>query len=132
MRVICIANRGSALSAKHFDKSGNTPSTEFDLDVGHEYVVYGMVVSKGLLSYLVIGTAMFAQWYPAELFKVTQSNLPDNWHFEYLREEEGFLVDAIWGYEELLRPDHFDALSEMESSAINVFVKRKTEIDDVS
>ena len=131
MRVVCTANHGSALSAKHFEKSGNTPFSEFDLKIGEEYVVYGIIVSKGLLSYLVIGTARFAQWYPADLFKVSQSKLPDNWHFVHFREDQGFLVEAIWGYEELTKPDHFDALSDMQPSAINIFIERKKEIDTV-
>lgn len=131
MRVICIANHGSALSPKHFEQTGNTPFSEFDLDIGQEYVVYGIIVSTGLLSYLLIGTSGSAQWYPAELFKVSQSKLPDNWHFVHLQ-EHGFLVDAIWGYQELLKSDHFDALSEMEPAALNVFVERKKEIDKVS
>ena len=129
MRAICTANHGSALPREHLGRSGNTPFSEFDLEIGHEYVVYGIIVSKGLLSYLVIGTGRFAQWYPAELFRVSQSKLPDNWHFVYFRKDLGLLVDAIWGYEELTKPDHFDGLSDMQPSAINVFVERKKEID---
>ena len=132
MRVICVANHGSALPAKHFEKSGNTPVSEFDLEIGEEYVVYGIIVSRGLLSYLVICRAGYAQWYTADLFKVSQSKLPDNWHFVHFQEEQGFLVEAIWGYEELLTPQHFDALSEMEPEAIDVFVEKKREIDEVS
>lgn len=41
MRVVSTANKGSSLSVEHFE-SGYTSSSEFDLEIGKEYVVYGI------------------------------------------------------------------------------------------
>lgn len=132
MRVLCAANNGRDLSAKHF-ASGYTSSSEFDLEVGREYVVYAITLWKGLLSYLVVGEGLFPHWYPSELFNITRNEVPPGWYFARLSEEEGFEVNAIWGYEELVNTEeHFDDLSNLEKSAIDVFVERKKQIDEIS
>jgi hypothetical protein len=133
MRVLCTANSGSNLSAKHFERGYASPSSEFDLEVGKEYVVYGIILWKGFLLYLILGEGMFPHWYPAELFSVTRNELPPDWYFVRRREEDGFEVNAIWGYGELVNTeDHFDALSNLEKRAIDVFVERKKRIDEIS
>ena len=132
MRVLCKANSGQALSAEYFE-IGYTSSTEFDLEQGKEYIVYAIILTKGLLSYLIVGEASLPGWYPARLFGLTRKDLPNDWFFEYLSEEEGFVVDALWGYEELVhKEDHFDGLSNMNKPDIEVFLQRKKEIDNVS
>jgi hypothetical protein len=76
---------------------------------------------------------MYPHWYPAGLFEITRHELPPDWYFERLREEDGFEVNAIWGYEELVNmPEHFDDLPDRKKSAIDVFVERKKQIDEVS
>jgi hypothetical protein len=132
MRVVCTTNDGRNLSAKHFE-SGYTSSTVFDLKVGKEYVVYAISLWKGFLSYLVVGEGSFPQWYPSGVFSITRSDLPLGWYFANFKEEEGFQVNAVWGYEELVNSEsHFDELSNLEKSAIDIFVKRKRQIDEVS
>lgn len=132
MRILCTANNADSLSEKHFE-GGYTSSSAFDLEVGKEYVVYGIILWKDLLSYLVMGEGMFPHWYPSELFRVTRSELPQGWYFVRFNEDEGFEVNAIWGYKELVdKEDHFDDLSNLEKSAIDIFVERKKQIDEVS
>jgi hypothetical protein len=132
MRVLCKANRGSNLSADHF-KHGYTPLSEFDLQPAKEYIVYGINLWKGLLGYLVIGEGMYPYWYPSELFTITRNELPPNWYFSCFPKGAGFDLNAICGYEELVNaPDHYDALSNLEKSAIDVFVERMKQIDEIS
>lgn len=132
MRVLCKANRGSDLSAEHF-KHGYTQLSEFDLHPGKEYIVYGISLWKGLLGYLAIGEGMYPHWYPSELFTIIRNELPPNWHFLCFPKRDGVDLNAIWGYEELVNvPDYFDALSNLEKPAIDVFVERKKQIDEVS
>jgi hypothetical protein len=132
MRVLCESNSAQVLSAKHF-AIGFTSFSEFDLAQGKEYVVYGIMLSKEVLSYLIVGEGLFPHWYPAELFKVTRNDLPSDWYFTYLREDEGFVVNAIWGYEELVETeDHFDGLSNLNKPDLEVFLGRKQQIDEAS
>jgi hypothetical protein len=45
--------------------------------------------------------------------------------------EQGFVVNAIWSYEEMINDEeHFDALSNLERGALDIFVKRIAEMDD--
>ena len=132
MRVLCRSNSGRNLSAKH-SEVGYTSSSQFDLEVTREYIVYAMSLSRGLLSYLIVGQGGWPHWYPSELFTLTRTDLPPDWHFAYFKEDEGFVVNAIWGYEELINnDDHFDSLSNMETRAMAVFLERKEQIDKVS
>jgi hypothetical protein len=130
MRVLCKYNSGGDLTPNHFD-IGYTSESEFDLKKGKEYSVYGITLSKGLLSYLIVGEGLAPHWYPAELFIVTRSELPASWHFAALSEKDGYVVNAIWGYEELVATEnHFDDLSNLEPDAMKVFVERKRQIDE--
>ena len=132
MRVLCKSNSGKSLSAKHFE-IGYTSSTDFDLEQGKEYVVYAIILSKGLLSYLIVGEGSLPSWYPAELFSLTRKDLPVDWYFAFLGEDEGFVVNAIWGYEELVEnDDHFDGLSNLNKLDIEMFLESKKQIDEVS
>lgn len=133
MRVLCTANNGSSLSQKHFEESYASLSSDFDLEIGKEYIVYGIILWKGFLLYLILGEGMFPHWYPSELFSVTRNEMPPDWYFVCRREEEGFEVNAVWGYEELVNAeDHFDELSNLEKRAIELFVERKKQIDEIS
>jgi hypothetical protein len=132
MRVLCTTNRGSNLSVRHL-KSGYTASSEFDLEIGREYIVYGISLWKGLLAYLIIGEGMYPHWYTSELFSISRSEVPPGWHFARRSEEEGYDTTAVWGYEELVNSeDHFDDLSNLEKTAIDIFVERKKQIDEMS
>lgn len=104
MRVMCAANNGAGLSLKHFENSYTTSST-FDLEIGKEYVVYAINLWKGLLSYLVVGEGLFPHWYLSELFSVTRNEIPPNWYFARFCEDEGFELNAVWGYDELVNTE---------------------------
>src|SRR5688500_190576 len=132
MKVLCTADDGNCLTDKHFE-AGYTPSSEFDLDIGKEYVVYGICIWKGLLSYLLMGEGLHPHWYPSELFSITQRELPPDWYFAYFGDSDGRDLQALWGYYELINSeDHFDELSELEKDALQVFLIRKAETDEVS
>lgn len=131
MRVLCGANSGCALSKGRFEE-GYSPSSEFDLGVGKEYIVYGISLWQGALLYLVIGEGRFPHWYPSELFSVTRKELPPGWYFTSLG-EEGHDLRAVWGYDELVNTDrHFDDLANAVKGAIDIFVERKKQIDEAS
>lgn len=120
------------MSAEYFEL-GYTSAAEFDLKQGKEYIVYGIILSNGVLSYLTVGEGSLPAWYPAPLFEQTRRDLPDDWFFAYLSKEEGYVINAIWGYEELVsRDDHFDGLGDLNKPDLEVFLQRKAQIDNVS
>lgn len=127
MRAICRANTGNALNAPAL-AIGNTNHSEFDIEVGHDYVIFGIVDFRHAIHFLVIGESGVPTWGPVELFTLTVSQLPQKWYFRYVGDEQGII--AIWGYDELVNePSHYEALIEGDELAIDVFIKRKSDIE---
>ena len=109
---------------------GYTPGSQFDLAAGQAYTVYAICTWKACaLLYLCAGEGDGnANWYPAELFELTDGSLPSSWKFGYYGFDSD--VSAIWGYEELIEGnEHFDLLAEHHDQAVSVFTRRRTEID---
>jgi hypothetical protein len=130
MRVVCIANTGDKLAPKHF-AVGYSPSSIFHIGVGKQYVVYGMGLWRGLLSYLIVGDYERPEWYPSDIFEVTNARLPPTWHFAFFGQKEDTWVNAIWGYEELTNPQHYDQLVNVEKSALEVFEMHRKATDEL-
>ncbi len=131
MRVICNKKLGSDLPQHYYDW-GFTEQTEFSLKLGIVYMVYAMCLLKnGILNYLIIGDeGQNPAWYPAILFRVTESSVPKCWQYAFWGANFENEVIAVWGYDELVNhEEHFDELSEMEHSALDVFNMRKEEIE---
>jgi hypothetical protein len=107
---------------------GNTPSTRFDVSHDQAYLVFGIMLWKGVIHYLLVNDQTGRpNWFPDFLFKVIDNRLPHGWSF-YLRGERSEIpVDAIWGYPELTQEDgrHFIDLIEREPGALQVFEHRR-------
>ena len=66
-------------------------------------------------------------WYKAEQFEVVDNHLPMNWYFSFNKKEN----TAIWGYKELIvNPKHYENLVERDPQAVEIFERRKEEIDE--
>lgn len=127
MNVVCIANTGAALSEKNLS-GGNSRESVFDLVIGQSYTVYGMCIWQDSLHYLLVGASNYPSWYPAELFEISNSLLPLEWYFNYVGTT---WTTAIWGYKELVTNDsHEEDLMERKAHALEIFMIRKTEIDE--
>lgn len=128
MKVLCIYQNARDISEKSMKVSG-TSNTEFSVSIGNEYIVYGMMLWKGVIKYLIVGNHDKPSWYPAELFEVKNDSLPLEWYFDFCITDN---LEAIWGYSELVHdPEHFDLLQERDSNAIKIFLKRKQEIEEM-
>ena len=132
MRVRCVGNSAKEIFRRTALLHTN-PWSGWPIDIGESYEVYGIRLRRGILHYLVVnryqGVEKKPNWCPAELFEVTNSLLPQRWYFSFQGTEN--LNDAIWGYEELvLVPKHLEDLIEREEDALNIFFKRKKEIDE--
>jgi len=133
MKVRCIANTGEGLSEKSIE-AGYSKNDKFNIDIGIEYTVYGMVMWKGSLDYLLSAKSNQPVMCPAELFKVVNTLLPPVWFFTFRRYEsdksKGAYI-AIWGYKEMIsNSEHHADLLLGKPEALEIFKKRKKQIDE--
>jgi len=130
MRVKCVSNTTERLS-KETLLFGYPENYKFDVVVGNIYVVYSSaVLNDGRLIFLlaVADDPELPFWYPAELFQVEESLLPVKFYFGLTGSKN---ARALWGYKEMvLDPQHYIGLIESEQEALEVFAKRKEEIDE--
>lgn len=129
MKVACIANTGAGFSEYTMSHIGCSIETRLPLRVNEIYTVYGQMIYRGILQYLIKGTyENLPSWYPAEIFETNNSLLPFEWYFRYQKDNE---TSAIWGFYELVNDEQFiDSLIEREDEAVRIFLKRKKEIDE--
>ena len=126
MKIKCIAVDGKSLLDQTLKFGGY--SVEMDLygtlKQGSVYSVYGISLYKGVLAYLIVGeNTDYPSWYPAELFEVTDNQIPFEWSFEFFKNLD---LKAVLGYKELvLSDDHYDNLMERDEKAIRIFLERK-------
>lgn len=134
MIVRCVAETAKDFSPILFS-IGLTPFSEFNLEIGKSYTVYSVNVWRGMVSYLLIGERRAEpSWYPSEAFEVVDNTLPSRWYFGTYKPEEKNGLQLIVGYDEMVNTidSHYDELIECESQAVEVFNKRRREIDQES
>ena len=129
MRVKCLCNTGIGFSEYTQMHMGCSINTKLPLEVGDIYVVYGQIIFKGILQFLIKGKYEdYPSWYPAEIFEVIDNRLYFDWFFQYYRNEE---VSALWGFKELIFDEQYlDKLMNREKEALKIFLERKKEIDE--
>jgi hypothetical protein len=132
MRVKAIATWGKDLSRKSLE-SLHHPEENFQLKMYDIYTVYGINVWRDVIHYFTFDeNNTTPSWHPADLFEIIDYRLPPEWYFRFYGYENrrNDLVYAVWGYKELaLNPEHYFQLIEVIPEAINLFNKRKLEID---
>jgi hypothetical protein len=132
MKVICNANIGSALGKKHF-AIGYTPKSVLHLTVGKEYRIFAMQIWRSLLDVLLSDDTGKPQWYPIEIFKVSDSRLPNDWLFKSTPDEE-YGLQALWGYKSIVEdPLHHDGMLELEPEHLKIFEeerRKREELED--
>lgn len=127
MKVQCV-EKTAANRMKQLGDVGYTPQSVFALTVNKTYPVYGMCVDRGILCYLMVDDQEMPRWFPSVLFEVTDRHIPSDWSFDFWGRDPKNLVTAIWGYKELVWEEgYFDALSQVEPSAIEIFKSRVCE-----
>ena len=120
MKAECVITNGALLPA-HYSALGYTADVVIALKVGRIYEVYGTSVWRSIVTFLVAEEDDFPTWYPAQVFKVVDDTVPDNWFFKYFSDNQ-FGVQAVWGPELLVKEDGFyDALNDRGPSALHRF-----------
>lgn len=135
MIVRCISNTGQGLIKVTTD-FGYTVDTKFDFEIGSIYTVYGISSIEGRWGYLFSKkTDEWPGWWPAELFEVIDKYLLPIFYSDIrLREnyKEGENIFAIFGYKEMVFDLwHYDKLNDRHHDVLEIFFKRKSEIDEL-
>lgn len=130
MKVKCIAN-----IMEDDKKCGEEiKNIKYNIEIGKSYTIYAMIFWGGSLDYLVTSDSENPNWYPAELFEVVDHLLPLVWYFTFKKYKNYKGEDsqiAIWGYKEMIAdPSHYIALTEEKQEALDIFLKRKQQIDE--
>lgn len=129
MEIRCERKTGYLFSPKLVREGNETTTTFNGISLGKTYKVYGMILYQEGIYYLVYDDFLMPNWYYSVLFKTVASDIPQGWYYKYFGQNES--LSAIWGYDELVNDlKHYDGLSEQDQEEIEVFLKRKKEMDN--
>lgn len=126
----CLMTEGYLFNKKEVREGYKRLTNYQGIITKKQYNVYGIILVQESVKYLLFNDFEMANWYPVELFQVVDSQLPRNWCFQFFGYEE-YGVSAIWGYREIVEnEEHYTGLCEQEKNDIELFLKRKKEIDN--
>src|SRR5262245_28806573 len=99
----------------------HTEQTVFNITPGQEYSAYGMALFNSGLIVLILDNDRSPDWYPIELFEITDGALLSDWRFN-LRSQGDDGLQAVWGPDRLVSDQaYFDSLAEHDLDAQTVF-----------
>lgn len=121
MRVMFNFYDGSKLS-QECREVGFSEETSFDVSLDIEYVVYGISFWRKIIFYLICDDYKLPNWYPSEIFKIVNNDIPNNWKFVTKENSNEYSVKALLGYPELIEiEEHYAGLIERDKVALDIF-----------
>lgn len=132
MIVKCLYNTGKALLEYDKKPLGLSEYTTYgQLEVGEEFLVMGMIMRQGYLTYLLDSVGVITVC-PYQLFDIIENTIPVNWYFKsYTKDYFNYInKEAVWGYHELVFDEtHYEKLVEGDEVAEQIYFKRKIELE---
>ena len=129
MKIKSIATLGKDLHPKTQEV---LITRDFELPLDKVFTVYGISIWKEVLHYLIVEDDESPFWFPAELFIVEDTLLPQTMHCKYFGPRDKRGVNLLLGYKEMVLNDqHYVDLIECKPEALELFRKRKKEIDQI-
>ncbi|MEZ0579131.1 hypothetical protein [Nocardioides sp. MH1] len=132
MIVRCIANTGASLPAANIDtRRGYDRATEFPLTIGDSYAVFAFTIFLGTGWYYVIDDDRldWPTWMPASLFDVVDGSIPAGWKLGYVRlsadDQRPIVSFPEWADD----PAFYERLVDQDPVAVQVFDRRRREIE---
>jgi hypothetical protein len=106
----------------------------YGLELGKEYFLMGMAVYKDSnCIYFLIDNNGRPDWLPHLLFNVTDNTLPIDWFVRVNGKKISSDIYCLWGLEELCNDEGFyDKLTNRDKEAMQIFFKRKSELEEYS
>jgi hypothetical protein len=133
MKVRCLYNTGEILLDYQRIPLGTSIETRYgQLEINKEYLVMGIIIGQGILSYLVDDGGIISAC-PYQLFDVIDNKLSSNWFFRDFKKSDDIFPyqEAVWGYYELcFEETHYEGLIDMEEKAHRTYFRRKIEIEN--
>jgi hypothetical protein len=132
--VRCIASTGADLPVECLDdRLGLGPGTDFHLEVGADYVVYGLTVFLGHVWYYVADEnfSYYPVWKPGSLFEAVDGTLSRFWVYGWHPPDEHGDEYPIFSFPEWANDRFFyDRLTDGEAPAVDVFRRYKALMDE--
>lgn len=121
MKVNCVSTGGAHLLAADI-ASGNTRSSIFHVKVGCEYLVYGVLFLREVVSYLIKNETGSPSWTPASLFEIKCGRPSRLWRLVNWSSADAYI--CVMTFPDLIQSQEvFDQLALGEESAYTKFVK---------
>ena len=130
MKVRCTFRQGGPVPAELL-ALGNTPQTRFDVVYDQTYVVFAVLLWKGIVHYLIVNdTTQRPNWLPSLLFEIVDPRLPAGWELRF-PDNPQMSPAMVCGYPEIASEDgcHYIDLIERETPALQIFERRRAEIE---
>ena len=107
----------------------NTPGdTVYDVAIGKEYEVYGIMIFEGIIRYLVICEDITPNWITNDMFEIKDYKLPYNWCCNKFVSNN--IEGTIIGYKELSNDyQHLLGLMSRNPKDIKIFLDQKDNIE---
>jgi hypothetical protein len=127
MKVKCISTDGKTLP-QECHNLGYTNDSVFNIRINSEYAIYGVCWWRGILLYLACDETLKPNWYPANLFSIIETKVPENWEFNTINSDE-YSTKVVLGYPELLIESHYNGLIERNQDDLKIFYREKSIVD---
>lgn len=105
MKVRCITDNSNSFINSDNENVYYVKNKHFDVNLGREYVVYGLAFYDGFLHYCICEYS--ASYYPAPLFEILDNRPSEYWVFNYVNSEyflssNSYAADPypIWTFKE--------------------------------
>lgn len=141
MKVRCLFNTGKRLRFFEYDnladenvfgRFGTSELTEFEITIGKDYLVMGIIIFETYQGYL-IDDNQFITVCPCQLFEVLDEKISTNWQFRLINKGETIYpyVQAIFGYPELCNEvnSYENLIVERDALSYEIYFKRKLEFE---
>jgi hypothetical protein len=140
MRICCINNSGVDLrpyeyktinDSEIFGRFGASENTVYEIEIGKEYFVMGIIIFKTYQAYLIDDNGSISV-FPCQLFEVVDNRINSNWYFRIIDIDEDIypFVQSIFGYYELCfdKQSYENIIVEKDEEAELIYFKRKMEL----
>lgn len=126
MKIVCKLNNPN-------ETPSGVPRFNFGLELEKEYMVMGMLIAANQLWYMIDEKGK-PDFYPFQLFEISDNTLNPNWHFKLFEKDDGiypFKKEAMWGYLELCTDDkHYEGIIDRDHDILQIYFKRKIETEN--
>ena len=127
MKIKCVSNTNEFLIQKNANIN-HLENYEDNIIIGKEYIIYAISYYENHFNYLMYDNSLKPNWYFSELFDEIDNQISSTWFCKIFNQKK--MLKAIWGYKELVNiENHYDDLLEREQVALDIFYKRKKEMD---